>query len=110
VDGVTALLTPLLLVGVAAAVAAAAVVLLLARKGRRDKREVAAVKWSALADRRGLIVEAQGPASSEVVAYCVQAVRVLEEVGRVAEVRARLGDLTLEIVPEGEGLYRVVAR
>ncbi|MEM0227065.1 MAG: hypothetical protein QXP94_06710 [Thermofilaceae archaeon] len=104
----------LLTVLIAAAAAAAVgvvVALALARRGRaKNKRERAPERWSALVDWRGLIVEAQGPADSVLVAYVVQAARVLEEMGKLSEMRARVGELTIEVTPQEEGLYRVVAR
>ncbi|MEM0307896.1 MAG: hypothetical protein QXO64_03020 [Thermofilaceae archaeon] len=104
----------LLTVLIAAAAAAAVgvvVALALARRGRaKNKRERAPERWSALVDWRGLIVEAQGPADSVLVAYVVQAARVLEEMGKLFEMRARVGELTIEVTPQEEGLYRVVAR
>ncbi|MEM0023889.1 MAG: hypothetical protein QXF90_04400 [Thermofilaceae archaeon] len=104
----------LLTVLIAAAAAAAVgvvVALALARRSRaKNKRERAPERWSALVDWRGLIVEAQGPADSVLVAYVVQAARVLEEMGKLSEMRARVGELTIEVTPQEEGLYRVVAR
>ncbi|MEM1668453.1 MAG: hypothetical protein QXM53_07330 [Thermofilaceae archaeon] len=104
----------LLTVLIAAAAAAAVgvvVALALARRSRaKNKRERTPERWSALVDWRGLIVEAQGPADSVLVAYVVQAARVLEEMGKLSEMRARVGELTIEVTPQEEGLYRVVAR
>ncbi len=55
------------------------------------------------------MVKAEGPVDGAVVAYAVQAVRVLEEVGQLEEMTARVGGLSLEVRPY-EDLYRVVAR
>lgn len=100
------------LIAAAAAVAVGVVVaVLLARRGRaKNKRERAPEKWSALVDWRGLIVEAQGPADSALVVYIIQAARVLEELGKLSEMKAKVGELTIEVTPHEEGLYRVVAR
>lgn len=100
-----------MLIAAGAAAAAVVVAVVLARRGRgKNKRERIPAKWSALVDWRGLIIEAQGPADSALVAYVVQAVRVLEELGKLSEMRAKVGELTIEVTPHEEGLYRVVAR
>lgn len=96
---------------IAAAAGATVVALLLMRRSKaKNKRRESRVKWSALVDWRGLVVESQGPADSAVAAYVVQAAKVLEEVGRFVEMKVRVGELTLEVAPQEEGLYRVVAR
>ncbi|MEM2410469.1 MAG: hypothetical protein QXF69_05110 [Thermofilaceae archaeon] len=105
------LLTVLIAAAAAAVVGVAVALVLARRRGRaKNKRERAPEKWSALVDWRGLIVEAQGSADSVLVAYVVQAARVLEEMGKLSEMRARVGELTIEVTPQEEGLYRVVAR
>ena len=97
-----------------AAAAAAALVLIAVAASRRrkakNKRVEAPFKWSAVVDWRGLLVEARGPADAAIAAYVVQAARVLEEVGKPVLLRAQVGDLELELAPQEEGLYKVVAR
>ena len=96
----------------AAAGAVTVIAVLLARRGKtraKYKKPEVTVKWSALVDQRGLIVEAQGPADAAVAAYIVQAVKVMEELGKLSELRVKVGDLDLEVTPQ-EDLYRVVAR
>lgn len=100
----------LVLVLLAAIAAAVLVVLALRRRKVKNKKEEATIRWSAVVDWRGLIVEAQGSVDAAVAAYVVQAARVLEEVGKPVVLRARVGSLEVELSPQEEGLYRVVAR
>lgn len=106
-------LTQLLIVASAAGVTVVILSLALTRRRSKvkNKNGLSEVKWSALVDWRGLVVEAQGPADRVVAAYAVQAAKVLEEVGRLTSYRAQVGGITLEVKPaEEEGLYRVIAR
>lgn len=106
-------LTQLLIIVLVAGVLVVILSAVLARRRSKAKNKngLSEVKWSALVDWRGLVVEAQGPADRVIAAYAVQAAKVLEEVGKLTLYRAQLSDITLEVKPtEEEGLYRVVAR
>ena len=98
---------------IAAGGAGAALAALLAlRRSRRGEGggEVGEPRWAAVLDKRGLVVEEVGEADKGLAVYALQAAKVLEEAGRLVELRAKLEEVTLEVSPQGRGLYRVVAR
>ncbi|GEM_PF-6881112 len=110
-DAMPAMEWVMLIIAVGAGAALAGMLALRRRRSSgKGRGEAGEPKWAAVLDRRGLVVEEVGNADMGLAVYAVQAARVMEEAGRLVELRAKLEDVTLEVLPQENGLYRVVAR